>query len=134
MSQDKTKIFPTNISEDQVRDTGMAMVLILLIAGQFTQNPLFFKLAIPALLVNMIVPRCYYPLAVLWLGLSHLLGEVTSKVILTIVFFTLVTPVGLFRRLMGKDALQLKKFKNGNASVMVIRNFKFEKHHIDKPY
>lgn len=130
MSQENTK----SISTDQVRDTGMAMVLILLIVGLLTQNPVFSKLAIPALLLSMTVPRCYYPLAVVWLGFSHFLGAVTSKLLLTLVFFTLVTPVGLLRRLMGKDTLQLKKFKNGDGSVMAIRNLRFEKHHIEKPY
>jgi Saxitoxin biosynthesis operon protein SxtJ len=84
--------------------------------------------------VNMIVPRIYAPLAVLWLGLSHVLGTVISKVLLSILFFCLVTPIGLLRRLFGKDSLKLREFKAGPESVMLVRSHLFVSQDIEKPY
>jgi hypothetical protein len=40
----------------------------------------------------------------------------------------------MFRRVMGKDALQLKAFKAGSTSVMVERNHTFTAADISKPY
>jgi polyferredoxin len=128
------EFFPTSISKKQASDSGMAVVLILLIIGLLTQNILYLKLAIPFLVMNMIFPMFYYAFAIVWLGFSHLLGTVVSKIILSVVFIFLVLPVGLFRRLLGKDALQLSKFKKGEGSVMHTRNKTFVLKDIEKPY
>jgi hypothetical protein len=126
--------FPTRITKNQARDTGMAMVLLCLILGFLTDADWLFTLAAPLLVLTMVVPRVYYPVAVVWLGLSHLLGTVVSKILLTLVFFAVVSPVGLVRRLAGKDSLQLKKFGKGNESVMKIRDHLYAPTDIDKPY
>ena len=127
-------IFPTRISPEQAKDTGMAMTLILLLTGLITRNPLFYQLAIPVLVLDMIYPLVFFPVAVVWLGLSHLLGTVMSKVLLTIVFATIVTPMALFRQLIGKDALQLKTFRKSTASVMRERNHRYRASDLEKPF
>jgi hypothetical protein len=40
---------------------------------------------------------------------SFNIGQVIGKVLLTLLFFLLVTPMGLLLRLLGKDLLRLKK-------------------------
>ncbi len=112
----------------------MAMVLICLLAGHLSHNSLFFKLAVPLLVVDMIVPKAYHPVAVVWLGVSRLLGTVVSRVILTAVFFVLVVPTGIMRRLLGKDSLQLKKFKRGGESVMKKRDHTYGPADVERPY
>lgn len=130
----KAPLFNAKISKDQCKDTGMAAVLILLLIGYYTKNPSYYHLAIIALLVNMIVARAYYPVAILWLGLSNMLGAVMSKVILTIVFFLLVVPVGFVRKVLGKDPMLLKLWKRGRQSVMKVRNHTFTAKDLEKPY
>jgi hypothetical protein len=135
------RIFPRHPTREQCKDTGLAMVLILLIvawlvyakAGRVTPEWLIVAAGLMHLL-NMIAPRLYHWPAVVWFGFSHLLGTVMSKVILTIVFMLFVTPVAVIRRMMGKDALKLKAFKAGSASVMVERNHTFTATDISKPY
>jgi hypothetical protein len=127
-------IFPTNISPEQAKDTGMAMTLILLLAGFFTQNALYYQLAIPILVLDMVYPMGFYPVAILWLGLSHLLGTVMSRLLLSVVFFVFVVPVALYRRLIGKDALQLNQFRQSSASVMKERNHLYTASDLENPY
>ena len=124
----------TNISKDQMKDTGMAMVLILLLTGFFFDKNILFKIALISLLINMIVPKFYYPFAIIWLGFSRILGTVVSKILLSIVFFLIVTPIGVIRRVLGYDSLKLKEFKLGSDSVMTIRNKTFAGKDIEKPY
>ena len=114
--------FPKTVSKKQASDSGMAVVLIFMIIGLFTGNDLYYKIAIPVLVMNMIYPMFYYYFAILWLGFSHLLGTVVSKIILSILFFVIVLPVALLRKLMGKDSLKLKLFKKSERSVMHKRN------------
>lgn len=126
--------FPKTISKKQASDTGMAAVLILLLIGLFTQNNLYYKIAIPVLVINMTYPMFYYIFSIIWLGFSQLLGTIVSKIILTIVYILMIIPVGLFRRLIGKDSLQLSEFKKGSNSVMKVRNYNFSSKDIENPY
>ena len=126
--------FPRTISKKQASDTGMAAVLILLLIGLFTHNNLYYKIAIPVLIINMTFPMFYYLFAIIWLGFSQLLGTIVSKIILTIIYFIMVIPIGVFRRLLGKDSLKLSEFKKGNKSVMQTRDYNFLSEDIEKPY
>jgi hypothetical protein len=122
------------MTKDQSRDTGMAMVLLGLLIFLRTRQNGFLYAAMILHVVNMIVPRIYAPVAVLWLGLSTVLGTVMSKVLLSILYFGLVTPIGVLRRLLGRDSLKLRAFKASEESAMLVRNHLFVGHDIEKPY
>ena len=126
--------FPKTISKKQASDTGMAAVLILLLIGFFSNNNLYYKIAIPVLIMNMTYPMFYYLLAIIWLGFSQLLGTIVSKIILTVVYIFMVIPVGVFRRILGKDSLQLSDFKKGTHTVMKSRDYTFTSNDIENPY
>jgi hypothetical protein len=79
-------------------------------------------------------PKAFKPLAGLWFGLSHVMGNIVSKIILSLAFFLIVTPIGLIRRLMGADALQLKKWKKGSDSVFVERQGAVQDKDLLNPY
>jgi hypothetical protein len=128
------KLFSGKITKDQSRDTGMALVLVLLLVTAFTRKYGLLPWTIAALVINMTAPQLYKPLAVVWLGFSHLLGSVMSRIILGIIFFCVVTPIALIRKLAGKDSLKLSVFKAGSESAMVIRNHTFTAKDIEKPY
>jgi hypothetical protein len=122
------------MTRQQCQDTGMAMVLLLLLgAYAFERNGLIVA-AIITQVVNMITPHVFRPLAVVWLGAAHAIGAVMSTVLMSVVFALVVTPVGVLRRLMGKDGLRLRAFKANDASVMVPRNHVFEASDLERPY
>jgi hypothetical protein len=130
----KKKSFVGNISKEQAKDAGMAVVLILLLLGIFLKQRVFYPYAAAALAVNMILPGIYKPFAVIWFGIANFLGTIMSKVLLTIVYILLVVPIGLLRRLLGKDSLQLKKFKKNGSSVFRERDHLFQSTDIENPY
>jgi hypothetical protein len=129
-----TKFFTRKITKDQSRDTGMAMVLLLLIVFATRKREGYLIGAMVLHVLNMIVPQVYRPVAVLWLGLSDLMGSVVSKILLSVVFFAVVTPIGILRRLFGKDSLQLRAFKASKESVMLERNHTFIGSDLERPY
>jgi len=128
------KIISTQISKSQARDTGMAMVLILLILGFFLENSIYFKAALAALLVTMIIPSAFKYVAIIWFAISTFLGTISSKIILTVVFLFVVVPVSIYRKILGKDTLKLKLFKKGGNSVMEVRDLTFTRENLEKPY
>ncbi len=123
-----------SITKDQSRDTGMAMVLLLLLFWQSTGLRTLGWAAIAVQVVNMTWPAIFWPVAIVWLGISRLLGAIVPKILLAIVFYGVVTPIGIFRRLAGRDALKLAVFKKGEGSVMVERNHKYTALDLEKPY
>jgi hypothetical protein len=134
LSAKKIKLIPSSISKTQAEGTGMAMVLILLLIGHYTNTAIYFKIAVPCLLVTMTIPKLYYPMAIVWFTLSNLLSKVMPTIILTIVYALLVTPLGLLRKLLGHDELQLRQWKKSSQSVMKNRNHTYSSLDLDKPY
>ena len=128
------KLRKKDITRDQSRDTGMALTLLLLILFSVTRNQGLFVAAIVVHVVNMTAPSVYKMPAVLWLGLSELLGTVMSKILLGLVFMAVVVPIGVIRRIAGKDSLKLRAFRGGDGSVMLERNHLFTARDIEKPY
>jgi hypothetical protein len=109
-------------STEQCKDSGLALLLICLICYQVWKEPVYVSVAILILLLVMTCPRMFQPFARVWFAFSHILGSVVSKIILTLLYLGLVLPVGLARRCIGKDAMQLKRWKQGSGSVFRDRN------------
>lgn len=126
--------FKTRIGVDQDRDTGMAVVLLLLLLDIKMRRNGVLVAAAALHILNMIVPQVYRPVAVVWFGFARLLSIVSSKILMTILFFGVVTPVGLLRRLFGKDPLGLHAFKAGQDTVMLERNHRFCGRDMERPY
>ena len=126
--------FNLDIDKSKARDTGMALTLILLLLELWLGGGLFLLFGTGTLVLNMIAPVIFTPLAYIWFGLAHVMGTIVSKILLFLVFALLVLPVGLFRNIFGKDSLQLKKWKIGNDSVFMTRDHMFTANDIEKPY
>ena len=52
------------------------------------------------------------PLNIVWIKFGELLGKIIAPIIMGIIYFFIITPIGLFLRLIGKDLLGLKFNKN----------------------
>ena len=61
------------------------------------------------------------PLNKLWFKFGILLGSIVSPLIMGIVYFLVVTPTGVFMRLLGKDLLKTSKVKN-TSTYWIKRN------------
>jgi len=51
------------------------------------------------------------PLNKLWHRFGIFLGSIVSPIIMSVIFFMVVTPIGLFMRFLGKDLLRINKNK-----------------------
>tara|TARA_B100000963_G_C22039962_1_gene415035 strand:- start:109 stop:492 length:384 start_codon:yes stop_codon:yes gene_type:complete len=66
------------------------------------------------LLLGLINSKILNPLNKLWFKLGIFLGKIISPLIMGIIFFLVVTPIGLLMRLLNKDLLNLK-FNNNRS-------------------
>lgn len=118
----------------QCKDAGMAFVLLILILEFVFENESLPILAITILVITMTVPGILRPLAKIWFGLSQHVGTYVSKIILCLLFYGVVMPVGVLRRIFKKDTLKLRQFKKGRKSVMDDRNITYRPEDIIKPF
>ena len=126
--------FSKQATDDQAKDTGMVVVLACLLAGYWGGSRQFYLPAIIALIADMVFPGIYKPAAVLWLRFSEVLGKAMSGLVLTVIFFVLVVPVGCVRRWLGYDPLQLESWKKDGSSVFKVRDHTFQREDIEHPY
>tara|TARA_Y100000816_G_C25617427_1_gene329852 strand:- start:124 stop:513 length:390 start_codon:yes stop_codon:yes gene_type:complete len=61
------------------------------------------------LILGLINSNVLSPLNKLWFKFGLLLGNFISPIVMGFVFFLVVTPIGLFMRLIGKDLLNLNE-------------------------
>ncbi len=115
------------ITKRQNMEVGVLVALAGIVFYKITGHELYFIVSVVSLIVVLVAPILFKPLSFLWFGLSGLLGAIVPKILLTLVFFLLVVPVGLVRKIFGRDTLQLQKFKKGKNPVMHERNYTYAK-------
>ena len=84
------------------------LIALLPLLSRGSVRPLALGVALVFLAVSLVAPAVLGPLNRLWLKFGELLHRITSPVILGIMFFGVITPVGWLMRLMGKDLLRMK--------------------------
>lgn len=107
------------ISRQQCIDTGLAAILILLL----------FKQVMPAIVVvllAMVFPKVLKPLAMLWFGLSHILGMIMPRVILSLIFIVILCPIGLMLRIFKPNMMNKRAFKSGDDSLYIEKNTMYQ--------
>ena len=70
--------------------------------------PYFLGPGVVLILFGAILPRTLKRVYIAWMSIAFVLGFVMAHVILTLLFFLVITPMGLIARLAGKDFLSLK--------------------------
>lgn len=122
------------IRKRQVVETGLLVVAACLLAGLYRDQTVWYRAALIAAGLTLLVPGVFYPLAVVWFGLGNALSKVTTTVLLVLLFVTLVIPVAWVRKRLGKDALRTKDFKKGTNSVFVDRHHTFDSSDLQYPF
>ena len=64
------------------------------------------------LTLGLLNSKILSPLNKIWFKFGIFLGKIISPLIMGIIFFLVVTPIGLIMRILGKDVLNLKYNKN----------------------
>ncbi len=70
--------------------------------------PRFWALVLGGALIGLglTVPVALRPVHRIWMKVGHVLGYVNTRILLGLIFFLVVTPMGIMRRALGKDAMQ----------------------------
>ncbi len=81
------------LNDNEIRNWSLIISLIFLILGIFDSKILT-------------------PLNKIWFKFGILLGNFIAPIVMSVIFFLVVTPTGIIMRLLGKDLINLKMNKN----------------------
>ena len=129
MKKDKKQKFSllAGVTRRQNIEFGLVAILAALVLSYWLEDTKLLLFAIVLVLITILIPVLLTPFACLWYGLSYFLGKIMSSVLLGLIYALVVTPVGLIRRLFGKDDLSLRKFGKSGKSVFVDRVHEYGK-------
>ncbi len=96
------------------RSFGILFFVVFLILGLWplfkSQNPSIFLLCISAvfLILGILNSKLLSPLYIIWMKFADILAKIIPPVVMFSIFFIIVTPIGFFLKLIGKDIVNLK--------------------------
>lgn len=97
----------------------IGLVLIIIAGFLFWRGKESFEVILvigSALLVlGLVIPIILKPVYWIWMILAVILGWIMTRVILSLLFFVVITPIGLFSRLFGRKFLDLKWDKSSDS-------------------
>jgi hypothetical protein len=123
-----------NATRDQAKDIGMVIAVVCLVFAYYSNDIRAIPFVIIILIVNLVFCNIYKPIASVWLRIAHIIGTITSKIILSGVFILILIPMGIVRQIIGIDSLMLRQWKENDASVLKIREHLYGPSDVEKPY
>ena len=103
---------PNEITTKQLRSFGLTVGGVFAGIGLWPlvihfAEPRWWSLIVAAILV---LPAVIYPQSLFWphkgwMLVGHVLGFINTRIILGLVFYVVVTPIGIIRRMLGKDPM-----------------------------
>ena len=100
-----------------IRSFGYTIGIILFMVSAvlfYYDNYLYQNLtmiSVVFIVLGVVLPLLLKPVYLLWMIFAVILGWIMTRVILCIIFYIIITPIGLITRLLGEDFLNLRKIK-----------------------
>ena len=124
----------------ELRKFGITLGIVFgLLGGLFLwrDKPCYFYLFLLSvffLFFGLVLPAFLKPIHKIWMGLALVLGSIMTRVILSVLFYLVITPLGLISRLSGKDFLDLKFNKSASSYWIQRKKVIFEKANYEKQF
>ena len=82
--------------------------------------------------VAVVAPQILRPVNEIWIKVGNVLGFINSRIILGVMFFAMIFPIGMLLKLFGKDSMNRKLNKNADTYRIVTKQR--NKEHLEKPF
>ena len=103
------------------------LLLIICAVLFYNSNELFvyfFSIGLIFICLSLIAPTVLKPGHKIWMTFAIIIGWVMTRIILSVLFYLIISTIGIFARIVGKDFLNLKS--KSNESYWNIRNKEYE--------
>ena len=103
------------------RSFGLVFFVVFLIVAlwplKYEEDIRLWSLALSIIffILGILNSKLLTPLNKLWFKFGILLGSIVSPLVMGIVYFFVVTPIGVLMRILGKDLLKTSKVKSAST-------------------
>jgi hypothetical protein len=80
----------------------------------------------------LFIPSALRPVYTTWMKIGHVLGWINTRIILGVLFYIMILPMGLIMRLFGKDPMARKR--DDSISSYRIKSTSEPKDRLEKPF
>ena len=100
------------------RNFGLVFFVVFLIVALWPlkseENIKLWSLALSIIffILGILNSKLLTPLQRMWFKFGIFLGAIVSPIVMGMIYFLVVTPIGIFMRFLGKDLLKTSKVKN----------------------
>jgi hypothetical protein len=129
---------PARLSPGEARRFGLvvgtAFLVVAAVAfwrGRILPAQIFAGVGAALVLLGLVLPAALVPVQRVWMGLALAISKVTTPIFLGVVYFGVIAPIGLVRRLGGEN---LARRSRGKASFWVSRQPGQEKHDMERQF
>jgi len=113
-------------SSKEIRKFGLVIAIALGVIGSFVYVKFgnfnvvgwLWGIGLLFLILGFILPSVLRPVYRIWMLLAYFIGGIVSRVILTVLFYVVLTPTALVLRLFGKDVLD-QRFEKDRESYWI---------------
>ena len=83
--------------------------------------------AAPLMLLGLVAPNTLGPIFKVWMKVGHVMGWVNTRIILGVLYFGLITPMGVIMRMFGWDSMR-RALSRDAESYRVVRSARPRNH------
>lgn len=119
----------------ELRQFGLAVGGVFSVIGLWpvvfrAESPRLWAMILGSVLIALgaMVPQALKQAHHGWMKIGHVLGSINTRIILGIIYYLLITPMGLVMRLMGKDSMH-RVVKENVDTYRVVRTVR-PRHHM----
>lgn len=127
-------------TKKELRSFGITIGAVLAIFGavfwwqQKSSFIYFFEGSLILLLLGFLFPIVLKPLQKVWMTIAVIIGYVMTRVILSVLFYLIITPLGLVSKLCGNKFLDLEINKTQNSYWICREESVFNKERYEKQF
>ena len=126
--------------KSDIRNFGIILGIILLLISGFLfwkekeSYQIFSGIGITLSLIAIAIPSVLKPVYWMWMIFAIILGWFMTRVILSFLFYIIITPIGLTLRLFGKQFLELRWDKSKESYWNFRTNEHLKKENYEKQF
>ncbi len=115
-----------NLDKKQIRTFGLGLAVILSLfallnfyKGHLTTASVLSVLGVISVTLALLCPTILKPVYIVFMKIAHVLGWVNTRILLGIIFYIIMTPIGVIMKVFGKDLLD-RKIEPARKSYWII--------------
>lgn len=125
-----------SVKENQIERIKNVEAILVIMAGFvllfcFTRQPVFLAVSLLTGIASLLSEHLAAKIVRAWFVLSHILGRISSTIMLTVIFFVILLPVSVLARTRGSIGIRLKDRPGGYWTE---RNKLYRKEDLEDPW